>query len=229
MELHSLRPALEETERLLTYTLAEQGCNVHVVPVILSRGQKKARCLGWTADPATKGIGWLDGAGTGYIELALVAEGLNKPLPEILGVIIHEAVHVYAIAHDQKDTAKSGRHNKVFQELAESFGLIVHTRDDGKALDSYGFGYTSLSPELEARLFESFQPDDTAFGLYRQVTRTKTDGPPLWECGGCDPAQKGPHKGRPTPGKHLGEDKTGEPAFRAICTDCMTAFAPVVA
>ena len=137
--------------------------------------------------------------------------------------IIHESVHVYAIAHDIKDTAKSGRHNKEFQRLAIEFGLTVKT-DDGKALDSYGFGYTSLSPELEAQLYESFQPDEAAFGLYRQVTRNSVAGPPLWECMGCDPAQKGPHKGKPTDGS----DRTGRQAFRAICADCMTPFTAVV-
>lgn len=57
----------------------------------------------------------------------LVIKGLqwNGKAYDILGTLIHEMVHFYCALNNIKDVESNGRHNKLFKENAEKFGLIV--------------------------------------------------------------------------------------------------------
>ena len=219
MDIHSIAPALRETERLLAWTLADAGLTgLAVVPTIQTSGnRRKARCLGWTTPKPRDGFGtwWTAPDGTVCVEVGLSAESLDRPLVEILGTVVHESCHLIAIHKGIRDVAKGGRHNKLFAGFAEASGLIVKLGSDGKPTDGYGYGYTDVSPELESRLMEQFQPDATAFGLFRNRKVAKVAQPALWGCTGC--SQLGPRRGD----SESGADRTNNPAVRLLCADCM--------
>ena len=57
-------------------------------------------------------------------EVMISGEGLNRPPAEVLGTLIHEAVHGAAKARNIEDTSRQGRwHNGKFAVLAEAMGL----------------------------------------------------------------------------------------------------------
>jgi len=216
----SLRQPLGETERLMDWIVDKQDLlnSLDVVPIIQTGGQR-SNCLGWTASIDEKGFGkgWnVDGKLA--CELTLVAEKLDRPLPEVLETIVHEMVHVICAAQGIKDCSAGGRHNKEFMAMARNMGLHVETVTDDKGNEkplnkSRGFTDTSLTPELEAQIFEEFKPDASAFNMFRVVNRPESKTiTGVWSCSTCD--QKGP--------------RTGPNAdFRALCAneDCnLTPF-----
>lgn len=74
-------------------------------------------------------------------EINISAEGLGRPIEEIMTTLVHEMVHEYNLVNGIKDS--SGKiHNKRFKAEAERVGLIV---EKGKQV---GYGYTSPSPQF---------------------------------------------------------------------------------
>ena len=196
--IHSLRRGLAEIERLMDATLADSGVTGHVVPTIQSGGRRAvsptAKCYGWTARGYTGEDGklqplWSTKEGEPLTELTLVAEHMNRPTVDICETVIHECVHLAAIARNIKDTSKGGRHNKRFKELAESFGLVVEGLDiEGKPINkAIGYGNTALGPERTEWLALQFQPDESAFDTFRNVlVKPKKPPKPRFDCQQCD-------------------------------------------
>ena len=157
MKISSLQPAMGELERVLTLAAKPTGIDKdRVVPTIQSKG-KKARCGGWFAPNR-----WSTREGTLCHEINFSAE-LLKESPEVIAALgVHEIVHLWCHSLNLKDTAKSGRHNKVFKEYAELLGLVC-----ADPTDAYGYGYTTAGPELAERIEKEWQPDVALFNLFR--------------------------------------------------------------
>lgn len=68
---------------------------------------------------------WHEGE-EGYREINIGAETLDRPLPEVLGTLVHEMVHHYCAVNNIKDTSRGGTyHNKTFKKVAEGTGAIL--------------------------------------------------------------------------------------------------------
>ncbi len=75
-------------------------------------------------------------------ELNISADYLNRPIENTVATLIHEAVHLYAMQNDIKDTSNRGvYHNRRFKELAEERGLQIDKHDK--------YGWTLTSPTEE--------------------------------------------------------------------------------
>jgi hypothetical protein len=157
MKIYTLQPAMGELERVLKWSAKTTGINGdRVVPTIQSKG-KKARCGGWFAPNR-----WSTREGQLCHEINFSAELLKESPEAIVALAIHEVVHLWCHSMGLKDTAKSGRHNKVFKEYAEILGLVC-----ADPTDSYGYGYTTPGTELAERIEKDCQPDVAMFNLFR--------------------------------------------------------------
>lgn len=92
-------------------------------------------------------------------EINISAEGLARPIEEILCTLVHECVHLYHLSNDIKDCSQK-IHNKVFKREAERVGLIVE-RSQG-----VGFGATSPSPEF-IEIVKTWGIDASVFSFVR--------------------------------------------------------------
>lgn len=100
---------------------------------------------------------------SGYYEINLCADYLNRSFEEIVTTLLHEMVHLYNLQIGVKDTSRSGTyHNKQYKIAAEQHGLIVE-RDP-----KYGYTLTSLNDE--ARNFTFTLPMVT-LSLHRLKTK----------------------------------------------------------
>ena len=61
-----------------------------------------------------------------YHEVNISAEHLNRPIESIIGTLLHECCHLYAMENNIKDTSNGGRyHNKRFKQIAEERDLQI--------------------------------------------------------------------------------------------------------
>lgn len=111
----------------------------------------------------------------------------NLTVPEIVGVLLHEMCHYRNKIEDIKD-CNGNIHNKKFKTLADSVGLVV---EKGK---SVGWGYTSLSPELEEYINNIIQPN-SVFEYFRtgipKITKPRTKTLFKYTCPECGMNAKG--------------------------------------
>jgi hypothetical protein len=216
----SLIPTYEELERAMHWAddLIAEATQMHnldapvddirAVPVVLSKGQR-SRCTAWFSDPKTNAFGWQSRDGEVLQEIAFCAEDLQRPASDLVATVIHEKVHKWCAALGLKDCSKRGRHNKTFKKFAEYLGLDVAV-----ATDSYGFGYTSPSTELNTRIDEEFCPDITKIDLHRTVRigagKKKKEHP--WRCSDRCAALYIRTENKPFGGvfNHCGEEYTQE-------------------
>ena len=193
--IESLTPQLAELERGIRWTkeiLITEATLEHALPDTLQMRRivpttspmgKRRNCLAWYWKDK-----WSTKEGELLDELTFVAEHLRESPVNVIATCIHEMVHAWCKSMDLKDTAKSGRHNKVFKKYAEYLGLIV--KDPFNWL---GYAYTHPSPELAKRIEQEFQPDHTLLNLFRNEDppRAKREGKDWrkWHCGSdsCDP------------------------------------------
>ena len=92
-------------------------------------------------------------------EINISAEGLNRPVEEVLCTLAHEMVHLYDLVNDIKDCSQK-IHNKNFKREAERIGLIVE-RGQG-----VGYGYTSPGPEF-IKVIKDWDIDGSVFSYVR--------------------------------------------------------------
>lgn len=63
---------------------------------------------------------------TGYREINIGAETLNRPIGNVIATLVHEMVHHYCDMKGIKDTSRGNvYHNKRFKEQAEIRGLVL--------------------------------------------------------------------------------------------------------
>lgn len=95
-------------------------------------------------------------------EINISAEGLARPIEEILCTLVHECVHLYHLVNDIKDCSQK-IHNKVFKREAERVGLLVE-RGQG-----VGYGYINPSPEF-IEIVKTWDIDASVFSFVRTET-----------------------------------------------------------
>lgn len=76
-------------------------------------------------------------------ELNIGAETLERPIENVVATMMHEAVHLYNLAHGVQDCSRGNTyHNKRFKEEAERRGLVIEHHP------TYGWTITEPSEEL---------------------------------------------------------------------------------
>lgn len=89
-----------------------------------------------------------------YYEINVCAEYLDRPIVEVARTMLHEMAHLYNIMHEIQDVSNNGYyHNKRYKTTAEEHGLIIEK--DAK----YGWTLTTLTPEAEAWVLDTFGAD----------------------------------------------------------------------
>jgi hypothetical protein len=177
LEIESLRPALAEIERMVTYGQLDMGFkNTRITPIIQTQGQRT--CYGhYTTD-----LRWETTDGKGSHELQISAEHLARPAIDIYATIRHELVHAKNVECGIRDCSNNGKyHNAKFKAEAELYGLVC-----GEKTDSNGHGITRLSAAYQAQVIGELQPDDSAFNLVRQIVQAKKKAKGKmfkWSCG----------------------------------------------
>ena len=115
----------------------------------------------WSADKTGKA----DMQTEGYLELNCCSEHLQRPLPEVVGTLLHEMVHLFNILRGVKDTSRNGwYHNEAYRAAAEAAGLNV------TKTDKYGWSETTLNDEMLAWLEEQGMED---FRIHRRMLPKK--------------------------------------------------------
>lgn len=119
-------------------------------------------CTSWKAwsDDADQPETAADGNSSGYYEINICAEYLDRSFEETCCTLLHEMAHLYNAQSGIQDTCRSGLyHNKQFKRAAEEHGLVVSKST------TYGFNITHLRDDA-ARFITSLK--DTDFQLYRR-------------------------------------------------------------
>ena len=177
----SVRPAIAEAERLVRQYNERFGedWDMPVVVTVAGGGRRANHPVRpWLA--AVQGEAWSTREGQAVHEIALYAEFLNWAPLEIAETIIHELVHIILVNRGDAGTSAGGyRHNRVFAETAEQFGLV--------ATKEAGIGYrTSLAPDTVQWLEQEFKLDVEAFGLFKKLVPPKEAKPrksrKAWAC-----------------------------------------------
>ena len=109
---------------------------------------------------------WINDESAMY-ELNICSDYLSRPIEDIVATMIHEAVHLYAMQNNIKDTSNRGiYHNKRFKQLAEERGLHIERHEI--------YGWTLTSPteaiidfciKYELTDIEICRQSDFTFGL----------------------------------------------------------------
>ncbi len=181
VQIESIRPAIEESERFLQWVMENRGMDIPDKPITITvqtRG-KRAHLCGWFSREQ-----WSTREGTMCHELGIAAEHLQgEVIPDILHILTHEAVHFWMDHAGVKGVSAGGRHNKTFKEYAEIVGLQVDDADKVK-----GFAFTHMTDELHKVIETEFQPEYTKFNLFRVVkpTTPKESKMKKWSCE-CEP------------------------------------------
>lgn len=164
---HSLGPIVEKLESLFS-SFNDHFYNRELQqPVItISPNNRRVNCVGWCSSwkvwdnngSQPEPVG--ENKGSGYYEINICAEYLDKHFEEICETLLHEMAHLYNAQSDIQDTSRSGLyHNKQFKRTAEEHGLVV-SQDT-----TYGFSNTCLDDEA-ARFVASLK--DADFQLHRK-------------------------------------------------------------
>lgn len=104
-------------------------------------------------------------ATTGYYEINVCAEHLQRPIAEVVGTLLHEMVHLYNKQNGVSDTSRGGwYHNEKYRKAAEAHGLTV-TKED-----KYGWCRTALNEEMQQWLTER---GTSRFDLHRRAIPKK--------------------------------------------------------
>ncbi len=69
---------------------------------------------------------WKGASDSGFYEINIGSETLDRPIEETIATLAHEMTHQWCHEHDIKDTSRSGSyHNKRFKVEAEKRGLVI--------------------------------------------------------------------------------------------------------
>lgn len=187
VNIESIRPSLAEAERFVRWFTEQVILEDIQHPVTVQIGGQKSTKKDALAhfsssrlvskkDAKEFGVsggiygGWQTREGVAVHEIMLVAEVLSAEPIEIMHRLAHEVVHLWQAELDEKGTAKSGRHNKLFVERAESVGLVVVESDK----QSVGFTTTGFTDEMRARIENEFKPDAAGWQLFKSQNLPRT-------------------------------------------------------
>jgi hypothetical protein len=129
--------------------------------------------------------------------------------------VAHEMAHYLNFKQGIKDTAKSGRHNLKFKEMAEKLGLVC-TQDDK-------LGWTTQGSAETDAIIDSLEVDWSIFELVRkqQVAKVRKPSNKLtWECA-PDCLIESPNTGKLTRFTLVAAYIDG------TCNQCGTKYTPV--
>jgi len=107
--------------------------------------------------------------------ITLYRTDLNRPVSDILTILLHQAVHVANAFAWRRDCNPSSYHNEQFRRLAEKVGLKVHR------ISRYGWANTVPRCWLLG-LFRSLELSEEVLGPFRDrlmLCRKKK----IWHCG----------------------------------------------
>lgn len=122
-------------------------------------------------------------------EVMIGGEGLRRGPEDVLGTVLHEAVHGLAATREITDTSRQGRyHNKHFRQLAQELGLTV------SAQPPHGWARTELEEASRKRYAGCLRELERALVLWRREDPERGQGKSssrlrLWECR-CEPPRK---------------------------------------
>lgn len=97
-----------------------------------------------------------------FYEINISAKYLDSEPKELLGILLHEMVHLKNNMDGVKD-CNGKKHNKKFKKLAEEVGFTCE-KDD-----KVGYGYTLNTPELNDYFENIVKLDKTKFKYYRYI------------------------------------------------------------
>lgn len=86
---------------------------------------------------------------TGYHEVLVVAEHLDRSAADIVETLLHEAAHALNFERLIRDCSRSQYHNRAFKAAAEELGLAV------EQVPHYGFALTTLRESTRQRYVEA--------------------------------------------------------------------------
>ena len=167
----------------------------HRFTVTLQTSGKEAVCGHFRGIDVMDGAGaWSTKEGELSSEINFNTTQLHRPFTEIIGTAGHEVGHFYNYSlrtldtknenYQKFDCSKSGRHSKIFKGNVEPVGFEVT-----EAFDSYGWGYTKMGAELEAKALAKFAHLEPIFNLYKTLVPKKTpteNKSNKYQCSGTD-------------------------------------------
>lgn len=169
---------LEEAYEKLNIELFENS--LPDICITIQHGKKRGNMtvLGWYS----MGNVWTNESNSEMFELNITSDCLNKPFIDIIGVLVHEMVHVYC--HSQNiDDCKGRKHNENFRAECEKVGL------DCEKDKTVGWGITSVTLPLRDKIV-ALELDETAFQnrcesivVEREPKEPKPK--PVYVCPGC--------------------------------------------
>lgn len=117
------------------------------------------------------GMRWNAGGTNKVAEVLIAAEGLNRGGRGVFETLLHEAVHAWQSAHDEKGTSRQGRyHNRTFAKRAEKFGLVV------KPHPSIGVTTPDVTDVTAAKYAKAIGEIDSACRSFRDVEQKNGGG-----------------------------------------------------
>ena len=116
--------------------------------LLIGRGSRRDSL--WLRPGRCRPNRWHTTRGTDAIdEIVLAGEALQRPSPQVLATLLHEATHILARTREIQDTSRQGRyHNARFKTLAQELGLAP--AKDANA----GWAITTL-PRSTARQYDA--------------------------------------------------------------------------
>lgn len=167
----SLRPMLAEFERFGKWwvqNVAYENYTLPVVHTIQTHGRRTERlahfqaAYDWEQGEDSQRYGWSTKEGGAVHEINLSPEAFLEDPYFILHNVAHEYVHCFQWEIQEKGTAKSGRHNALFAERAQEFGLVTEKHP------KVGYTTTGFTDEMRKRVEKEFDPDIAAFTAFKE-------------------------------------------------------------
>lgn len=148
--------------------------------ITIQHSKKKGKMitLGWFS---TEHV-WFDENKNEMFELNITSDCLNKPFIDIIGVLIHEMVHIYCHSQNIED-CNGKKHNENFKAQCELVGLSCE-KDK-----SVGWGLTSVTLDLRDKIIaldldeSAFENKCEAIVIEREPKEQKPK--PVYICPGC--------------------------------------------
>lgn len=143
-----------------------------------SKKRGKMITLGWYSTEQV----WIDNENTEMFEINITSDCLNKPFIDIIGVLIHEMVHVYCDINSIEDCT-GRKHTEHFKAQCEAVGLNC---EKDKAV---GWGITSVTLDLRDKIV-SLGLDENAFenrceAVIIEKEPKESKPKPVYVCPGC--------------------------------------------